>query len=204
MKTIYQSTALYLVSFCLSFICMLTAKAQYVTPAIMDSSSLEAQLDYLQERTRIYNDFRAIREDIFLKMKGNVLDSLNATKLEIATLNSKLTERNFQIETLNTDLARLKNDRDEAIRTKDSLSFLGIQLNKALYNTILWFIILGLATLSVILFLLFKRGHVVITQTKKEFNDMHEEFESYKKSSREKHEKLVVNHHSEIMKLKRS
>lgn len=204
MKTIYQSTATVLALFCLSLVGFQTANAQYVTPAIMDSVTLESQLDYIQNRTRIYNDFRAIREDIFLKMKGNALDSLNAAKLEIATLNSKLTDRNFQLEILNTDLGRTKNDRDEAIRNKDSISIVGIQLNKALYNSITWFIILGLTVLAVSLFLLFKRTHVVTVQTKKEFNEMQEEFETHKKSSREKYEKLVVNHHNEIMRLKRS
>lgn len=204
MKTIYQSTATVLALFCLSLVGFQTANAQYVTPAIMDSVTLESQLDYIQNRTRIYNDFRAIREDIFLKMKGNALDSLNAVKLEIATLNSKLTDRNFQIETLNTDLDRTKNDRDEAIRNKDSISIVGIQLNKALYNSITWFIILGLTVLAVSLFLLFKRTHVVTVQTKKEFNEIQEKFETHKKSSREKYEKLVVNHHNEIMRLKRS
>ena len=164
----------------------------------------KSQLEYIHERTRVYNDFRAIREDIFLKMKGNVLDSLDGAKLEIATLNSKLTEHSFQIETLNADLKRTKNDRDEAIRNKDSLSFLGIQLNKALYNTIMWFIILGFAVLATILFLLFKRTHMVTVQTKKQLEETQEQFETHRTSSREKHEKLVVNHHNEIMKLKRS
>ncbi len=204
MKTIYQLTATLLALFCLSLVGLQSANAQYVTPAIMDTVTLESQLDYIQDRTRIYNDFRAIREDIFLKIKRNALDSLNAAKLEIATLNSKLTESHFQIETLNTDLERTKNNRDEAIRNKDSISFVGIQLNKALYNTITWFIILGLTVTVVLLFLLFKRTHVVTVQTKKEYDEMHKEFETYKKSSREKYEKLVVNHHNEIMRLKRS
>ncbi len=204
MKTINKSTAKFLIILCLSMAGFQFSHAQYVTPAILDSVSLESQLDYIQERTRIYNDFRAIREDIFLKIKGNALDSLNATKLEIATLNSTLTEKNSQIETLETELERAKNERDESIRNKDSLSLLGLQINKALYNTIMWFIILGLAVLAVILFLLFKRTHVVTAQTKKEFEEMKEESESYKKSSREKYEKLVINHHNEIMRLKRN
>ena len=79
-----------------------------------------------------------------------------------------------------------------------------MQLNKILYNTIVWFIILGLAVLAVSLFLLYKRTRIVTVQTKKEFNEIQNEFEAHKKSSREKYEKLVVSHHSEIMKLKRS
>jgi len=133
-----------------------------------------------------------------------VLDSLNALKLEMATMNGTLTESGYQIETLNSDLDRAKNERDEAIRNRDSLSFLGIQLNKALYNTIMWFIILGLAVVVVVFFLFFKRAHVVTVQTKKQLQEIQEEFETYRTASREKYEKLVVNHHNEIMKLKRS
>ncbi len=44
-------------------------KAQYRTPAILDSVSMEAQLAYIQKKTRIYDNFRAIREDVFQKMK---------------------------------------------------------------------------------------------------------------------------------------
>lgn len=189
---------------CLSVSCIPFLKAQYVTPAILDSATMDSQLEYIQERTRIYNDFRAIREDIFQKIKGNVLDSLNAAKLEIATLNSRLTENSFQIESLNSDLENTKNDRDDAIRNRDSLSFLGIQLNKTIYNTIMWLIILGLAVVAAMVFLIYKRSRVVTVQTKKEFEEIQEEFENYRKSSREKYEKLVVNHHNEIMKLKRS
>lgn len=181
-----------------------SAMAQYTMPAVMDSASIESQLDYLQERTRIYNDFRAVRDDIFLKLKRNVIDSLNGVKLEVARLNSNLTEQNFQIETLNSDLGRAKNERDQAIRTKDSLSFLGIQMNKAIYSMVMWIIVLGLAVAAVLLFLLFKRTHVVTNQTKTELENIQEEYEEYRKSSREKYEKLVVTHHNEIMRLKRS
>jgi hypothetical protein len=170
----------------------------------MDSASLEAQMDYLRERTRIYNGFRAIRDDIFLKMQGNALDSLNREKLEVARLNSNITEQSFQLETLNSDLTRAKNERDQAIRTKDSFSILGIQLQKGLYSTIMWIIALGLALVAVILFLMFKRSYAVTVQTKKQLETIQDEFEEYRKSSREKYEKLVVNHHNEIMRLKRS
>lgn len=182
MKTMKQLSLMMAALFCLSITGIQSSSAQYVTPALLDSASLESQLNYIQERTRIYNDFRAIREDIFLKIKKNAVDSLNAARLEIATLNSRLSERDFQIETLNTDLGRAKTERDESIRNRDSLTFLGIQLNKAFYNTIMWFIVIGLATLGVILFLLYKRTRIITIQAKKEFELMEEEFEAHKKA----------------------
>ena len=132
------------------------------------------------------------------------MDTLNATKLELAELNSRLTERDFQIETLNTDLTRTKNEKEEAIKNKNSLSFFGIQLNKGLYNSIIWFIILGLAALSIIMVIFFRRAHHVTKQVNEELQSTQEEFGQYRKNSREKYEKLVVSHHSEIMRLKNS
>jgi len=178
--------------------------AQSGASAVLDSALLEAQLDYIHENTRVYNDYRAIRDDIFLKLRRNVKDTLNATKLEVEELNSRLSERNFEIETLNTNLTRTNNEKEEAIKNRDSLSVLGIQMKKGLYNVILWLVILGLAALTVIVLLLFRRSHQVTKEVKKELQTTQEEFELYRKSSREKYEKLVVSHHSEIMRLKNS
>jgi len=172
--------------------------------AVMDSTSLEDQLDFVRQKTRVYDNFRAIREDIFLKMKKNSIDSLNAEKLEVARLQSELTESNFQIVNLNADPSRTKEERDQAIRTKDSFSFLGMQVQKGVYNTVMWIIVLALVSTGIILFLLFKRSYVVTTSTRKELDNLQEEYETYRKDSREKYEKLVVSHHNEIMKLKRS
>ena len=71
MKTTGQSPSKLLAFACLIIVCIQTADAQYTMPAVMDSATLESQLDYIQEGTRIYNDYRAIRDDIFLKMKRN-------------------------------------------------------------------------------------------------------------------------------------
>lgn len=181
-----------------------TVNAQSGASAVLDSALLEAQLEYIHENTRVYNDYRAIRADIFLKIKKNVIDTINASKLEVEELNSRLTERDFQIETLNTDLTRTKNEKEEAIKLQNSLSFFGIQMNKTLYNSIVWFIILGLVVLAAALVMLHRRSHLVTKQVKEELQTSQDEFDLYRRSSREKYEKLVVSHHSEIMKLKNS
>jgi ABC-type multidrug transport system fused ATPase/permease subunit len=202
-KTFYNCTLLLLLTG-LFISDLQPLQAQSGASEVLDSASLKEQLDYINEKTRVYNDYRAIRDDIFLKLRRNVIDTLNDMKLEVEQLNSRLTERNFQIETLNSDLTRTQNEKDEAIRNKDSFSFFGILLGKALYNTIMWLIVLGLGALAVVLVLLFKRTNHVTNQVKNELMSLQEEFEDYKKNSREKYEKLVVSHHNEIMKLKNS
>ena len=202
MKKIFLNHAAVLLLSGIFISCFQHMEAQAGASAVLDSASLEAQLNYIHENTRVYNDYRAIRDDIFLKLKRNVRDTLNTTKLEIEQVNSRLTERNFQIETLNTDLARVKKEKDEAIRNKDSFSLFGIQMKKALYSLVMWFIILGLAALAVIMVILFRRSFTITKEVKHELQATQEEFEQYRKSAREKYEKLVVSHHSEIMRLK--
>jgi hypothetical protein len=202
-RTIFKNATILL--FTGLFISMIqVVDAQSGASAVLDSALLEAQLDYIHENTRVYNDYRAIRDDIFLKLRRNVKDTLNATKLEVEELNSRLTEKKFLIESLNTDLTRTKTEKDEAIRNRDSLSFIGIQMNKTLYSSIMWFIILGLAALAILMVMLFRRSNQVTKEVKKELQVSQDEFELHRKSSREKYEKLVVSHHSEIMRLKNS
>jgi uncharacterized protein YoxC len=202
-RIIFKNTAILL--FTGLFISMnQVVDAQSGASAVLDSALLEAQLDYIHENTRVYDDYRAIRDDIFLKLRRNVKDTLNATKLEVEELNSRLSERNFKIETLNTNLTSTNNEKEEAIKNRDSLSFLGIQMKKGLYNVIIWLVILGLAALTVFVLLLFRRSNQVTKKVKKELQTIQEEFDLYRKSSREKYEKLVVSHHSEIMRLKNS
>jgi hypothetical protein len=181
----------------------LTAQSEAIL-AVLDSASFDTQLEYVHNRTRVYDGFRAIREDVFQKVKRNALDSLNKEKLEVARLNSELSEREFQIESLNTNLSRAKTERDQAIRTKDSFIFLGMEVQKGVYNTVMWVIVVGLLTGGVLIFLLFKRSYVVTSHTNNELKSIQEEFEEYRKSSREKYEKLVISHHNDIMKMKKS
>ena len=177
-------------------------QAQTSTPEVLDTATLQQQLDYMEERMNIYNGYRAVRDDIFLKMNKNSLDSLNAAKREISRLEASLATTQSDMAVLQENLQQTSEDRDLAIKNKNSLSFLGIQMNKALYNSIMWIIIIALVVLLILLFLMFKRSFVVTRQTTKDLEETKGEFESYRQQSRERYEKLVVQHHQEVLKLK--
>ena len=177
-------------------------QAQVSTPEVLDTATLQEQLDYLKQRTNIYNGYRAVRDDIFLKMNKNALDSLEAAKREITQLESSLENTRSDMASLEQTLQQTSKDRDLAIKNKDSLSFFGIQMHKVLYNSIMWLIVLTLAALLIILFLLYRRSFAVTRQTRRDLEETREEFETSRQQSRERYEKLVVQHHKEILKLK--
>jgi hypothetical protein len=187
---------------CLISLSVFPTRSQYTLPESLETGTLREQYDYLNERTRIYNDFRAIREDMFQKIRANSLDSLRAVKNALVKLNGQLNESNARIEALQEEIQETNEKLDEAIRNRDRIFFLGIPMNKVLYNSILWAIIAGLAFLSGILFLANKRLLVTSRRNKRDLEETREEFELHRKQSREKYEQTVVRHHNELKKLK--
>ena len=186
----------------LYFCCIHGLQAQTSMPEVMDTATLKQQLEYMNERMNIYNGYRAVRDDIFLRMNKNSLDSLNAAKSKISQLESTLESSRSEIGSLQNTLQQTTEERDLAIKNKNSLSFLGIQMNKAVYHSMMWIIVLALVVLLVLLFLMFKRSFAVTRQTTKDLEEIRGEFESYRQQSRERYEKLVVQHHQEVLKLK--
>ncbi len=175
---------------------------QPAMPEILETGTLEEQFGFIRERTQIYNNFRAIREDMFQKLRSNSLDSMNKAGNRIAVLNADLETRHDEIDSLTLLLENVRGDLDLAVRNRDSIAFLGIPMHKTGYNLLVWSIIAGLSFLLVAGGLAFLRNRNVMVNTLREIEELREEFESYRRSSREKREKMTMEHFNEIKKLR--
>ncbi|MFW5706401.1 MAG: hypothetical protein ACOCX0_04955 [Bacteroidota bacterium] len=171
-------------------------------PEVLEEGTLQEQYDYLQQRTNIYNNFRAIREDMFQQIKNNSLDSLRQAFSEIEDLNVQIRRHQNQIDSLETLLTNTYDERDEAIRERDSLFLFGLPINKTFYNLLLWSIIGILAILFAIAFIMYRRCQMVTNQKNKELKEVQIEFEEYRKSSRERFEKQAIDHFNEVKRLR--
>jgi hypothetical protein len=191
-----------LLIFAVLIITVMKVTGQTAMPDILTKNSIKEQLNYLDEHTRIYESYRAIREDMFQKIKVNVSDSLSAAKSKIAGLNKSTLNLNLTIDSLRKTLETTKIRLEETTTSKNSISVIGLEINKLTYNKIMWTLLAGLIALLVIGFLAFKRNLSVIFSTKKEFQELKNEFETYKKTSREAREKLTMDHFNEIKRLK--
>jgi len=183
-------------------ISVIKVTGQVTMPDVLLKSSLKDQYNYIEEHTRIYEDYRAIREDMFQKLKGNTSDTLTSLNSKIAGLNKTVYVLNRTIDTLKTNLASTQTRLEEMTRTKNSIRVAGIEVNKATYNKMMWTILAGLIAALLVGFLIFKRNLSVLSDTKKEFQELKVEFEAYRKSSREAREKLTMDHFNEIKRLK--
>lgn len=171
-------------------------------PDVFLNNSLNEQLKFLDEHTKIYDNYRAIREDMFQKIKGNVSDTLSSVENKIAGLNKTKYSLILSIDTLKKNLELTKTNLDEMTGSKNNISVIGMQVNKSTYNNIMWIIVGGLVAVLIIGFLVFKRNLSAIFNTKKEYEELKNEFETYRKTSREAREKMTMDHFNEIKRLK--
>ena len=183
-------------------ISVIKVTGQVTLPDVLLKSSLKDQYNYIEEHTRIYEDYRAIREDMFQKLKRNVSDTLSSINIRIAGLNKTVSVLNRTIDTLRTNLASTRTRLEEITNTKNSIKVIGLEINKLTYNKIMWTILLVLVAVLLLGFLVFKRNLSAVFNSKKEFQDLKLEFETYRKTSREAREKLTMDHFNEIKRLK--
>ena len=171
-------------------------------PEELNSRPIQDQLDWLENRTRIYDNFRAIREDMFQKIKNNVSDSLRADDKKIAELTRRASSLNRQIDSLENNLQTTKTNLDDMTDTKNSINILGMNVNKITYNSIVWTIIAGLIILLLLGFVVFRRNQALTLNTQKELKDLKDEFEEYRKTTRLAREKMTMDHFNELKKLR--
>ncbi len=175
-------------------------KSQVTMPEELEKGTFVDQFGFIEERTRIYDNFRAIREDIFQKLKKNAVDTLRKVKNEVTGYVRLTSGLNHRIDSLKTALVNTKDELFEINRTKNSIGLFGIQVNKVTYNLIMWLVVAGLTSVLLFGLLAFKRNLSATRNTKKELRDLRQEFEEYRQKTRLEREKMSMDHFNELRK----
>jgi hypothetical protein len=178
--------------------------AQNDMPDVFKQEPIPEQLKYLEEHTRIYDNFRAVREDMFQKISKNTIDTLSKSTTKINGLilrNRALTSR---IDSLRKAQESFNMKLQEVTRTKESISVLGLEINKKTYNSFMWTIMAILLLLLLIGYFTFRQNRTVTLRTKKDLGELMDEYEKYKKKTRLEREKMTIDHFNEIKKLRGS
>ena len=160
--------------------------------------TLDGQFEKLYRNSNTYEEYKVISIKGYNELKSNARDSILVYKQEaahhlseIASLKNNLTATNDEIESLKKQLESVQN-------TKDSISILGLQLSKGLYNAVMWGIIICLVISSLVLFSMYKRGHTVVKSTQKRLSEVQDDLEKLRKNALVREQKLA----RELMDLK--
>ena len=177
--------SLYLLIFCL-----LMSIDTFSQKTKNDTLSLSKQFEKVYRRSSSYKDFKVIRKSTFQNLKKNTLDSIKIIdeKLKIES------QKNTRLEQEINSVAKIRLEQDlelsEAILEKNTIYFVGLKLRKNTFKIIIWSIFLILIILICYFAYKLKDGIKITSQAKKELTSVEKGFNSYKKKSLVRDQKL--------------
>jgi hypothetical protein len=160
--------------------------------------TISGQFDFAIDKSSNFQDYKVIKQAWVSKLKFNTLDTLLTLKVNLKTAKDLIDEKTKSIESLRSELNTAQAD----LKQKNSFGFFGIMVSKGGYDTIMWSIIIGLIIALGFMFAAFRRSFAVTAQTKKDLNDVKEEFESFRKKALKSKEETVRQLYDELNKYK--
>ncbi|MDA8731233.1 hypothetical protein N9M36_02780 [Flavobacteriaceae bacterium] len=170
--------------------CLLMSVNTFSQKTKNDNLSLSKQFEQVYRRSSSYKDFKVIRKSTFQNLKKNTLDSIKIIdeKLKIES------QKNTRLEQEISSVAKIRLEQNlelsEAILEKNTISFVGLKLKKNTFKIIIWSIFFMLIIIICYLAYKLKDGVRITSQAKKELTRVEEEFNSYKKKSLVRDQKL--------------
>jgi predicted PurR-regulated permease PerM len=174
-----------------------------INKKFIDTGSVKNQFDYLIKKSNRYQNYKVVQSNWLEKLKKNVADTLFKSKKEIANNYKIIETQNATIDSLQKNI---KNSL-EKIKTltveKQSISFLGLQIKKARFKSILFFII-GVLVLFLVFFISkFKQSNSVTQRTKEALKELENEYNEHRTKALEREQKIMRKLQDELNKQKK-
>lgn len=176
--------------FLFSGVSVVTAQDSTETQNSLRSGTITSQFDYIYRVSNGFQEYEVVKKANLEQLKSNVLDS-------IRTLSKKATDLNIQLQSLNDSVVIVKQlltaevaQKNEAIANRDNFSFLGIGIQKTVYSSLMWMLVVVLSgALAFFAFQYFK-SFGRIKKAENDFLDVREEFELHRKNTLDRERKL--------------
>ncbi|MBN2611141.1 MAG: hypothetical protein JXB00_06260 [Bacteroidales bacterium] len=169
----------------------------------LNEGPIENRFNYVIRNASDYEDSKVVKSWWLYRLKSNVLDSLKSLKDSINNAYIVIAGKDLQIDSLENDLLSVHEKLGTAVDEKNTLSLFGINMSKALYNSILWTIIGGLVIALIIFIVLFKRSNHVTRISKSDLAELKDEFEAFRKRALEREQQIARELYDEVRKYKK-
>jgi len=159
------------------------AQKNNVNQPELDTGTIEAQFDYIINKSTKFRDFQLIRKPSILKVKAHALDSIKTVRKDLVIANKSIHQNKETISELNKEVESLKSEVNSISEAVDSISFIGISLSKTNYNMIVWSLIVILLLGLVVFISMFKKSNIDTKTTQTNLNKLDSDFEAFKKKA---------------------
>ena len=157
----------------------------------IDSGAVKNQFDYLIKKSNRYQEYKVVKTDWLLQLKGNVADSLAASKKEITNNRSTISLQKSTIKNLQIQLKKADENIQQLTNTKNSISFFGLLLDKTVFNFLILLVVVTLVVLLIIFITKFKHSNTVTEQSIQRLKETEEEFNTHRQTAIKREQKVL-------------
>jgi hypothetical protein len=155
------------------------------TPAPLTDKSLNGQYQYLL--TKVYNYQRPLISALW----KNYSDTLSASRRKLNEANARLSIQTKKADSLQADITAKEENLSASNAKVDRVSLVGIPLTKATYNWIMWGLVVGFGAIAVIVIAQSGAHSREAGYRIKLYNELEEDYKTYKAKANEKEKKLA-------------
>lgn len=152
--------------------------------------NLEQQFSVFKDNLKYWNGSYFLNEQQLNQFYSALRDSIAVyekqvwkSKDEVKALQNELDSKLKEVEEIQSKLNR-------SITLENSIVVLGVDVNKSVYSTAMFILIFGLVLVCVLLIILYKRSKNITSNTKKDYEELKEEFEIHKKNALDRYVKI--------------
>ena len=174
--------------------------AQQTEEVEENSNTLNSHFIEVVDKSNSYQHYKVIELRKLQELKATVMDSVQALYSELQADEKIMAEQEAKVDALNAKIAELQRDLDTTVGEKDSILFMGAQIEKSAFKTIFWVVVLIL--LLALLFFIYKYYHSqkVTVEARRELMEAHKELEEQRRKHIKKEQKIMRQLQDEINK----
>ena len=181
----------------------LASFAQRDINAWKNEKNLEQQYQVFKENLNFWDGKFFMNETQLNDYYRAFSDSVDILKQKDADKAITIKELQNQLKSANNQLEETKADLETSIKNRNSIEIFGLKIEKGIYTLILSLIILALIVFVLILYYMYSRSNKITIHTKKDYEELKEEFELHKKDALERYTKINMELHHTRLELKK-
>ena len=173
------------------------------TNAWKNEQTLEQQYQVFKENLNFWSGNYFLSESQLNDFFGANLDSIAELETRLAASKSKINQQKSELAEKQKLINETQQNLDESKKLQNSITVLGLDINKSLYSTVMYLFILGVLVLAGFMYMLFQKGYKVARQTQKEYDELKKEYEQHKKTSLDRYTKINMELHKTRLELQK-
>lgn len=189
----------FLAAFFCIFLFLQTAASQDTTKII--DHSLSGQYKELLAKSNHFQDYKVVKVSRLSSLYKNFTDSLNKEKQSAKTIREQRASQNKEISALKASISKKDLELSAVHSRLDEINFLGFPMAKSSYNLLMWGLVILLAIILAVVLFKSKSYRQEALHRIQLFEEISEEYKTYKTRANDKEKRLARELQDEINKV---